>query len=601
MPRPATLLLLALFVALTATLPPISNPSSTSAQEPETRVINLSIGWELVGWTGPTTLLDAAIAELGNTVEAVATFNPATQSFATWNAAVPDVLNTLTELRQSDGLWIRVSADTTWEQPVVDPGPLNLRAGFNLLTWTGPSGLNPADAFLDLPDLTAAFAFDPGTALFSSYGPSRPAFINDLQPLAYGDGFWASMDSTSAWTQPPAPPPVVRTLAEGAVTLAIPRGALPPDLDPESIQIADITQTPAFFAVAGQAPDIVLGLDLQPSGLQFAVPVAVSATIPNTDDTQIFALLRSGDQFELVPDLSLDSNDAATVTVSGSIDHFSLYWLVTHPNLVTAENQDVGEVPVGTRFDASITISVNANFDAVATAFGTEEGPNASGELTLREVRVSVDPAGIWGPNLGRVPFRVLEGAVSRVGGLRIVPFSTSSTLPIDVRQTLSCDGPGDFVILFMTAVSLPLLRAVTPDPGTSVQVPDVDAFVRGSCTGLPGSLSFFTFAGAGQFSQTIPLGEEFELLVHADSPLPPLFPLTIIIRLSNDRAEDVVRTFHLDGDAAVVCADPNEPNWCSLPIENLFDWDRVEITVTDKDGNPIGFSATGSFDPAAG
>ena len=62
-----------------------------------------------------------------------------------------------------------------------------------------------------------------------------------------------------------------------------------------------------------------------------------------------------------------------------------------------------------------------------------------------------------------------------------------------------------------------------------------------------------------------------------------------------------MVRTFHLDGDAAVVCADPNEPNWCSLPIENLFDWDRVEITVTDKDGNPIGFSATGSFDPAAG
>ena len=52
-----------------------------------------------------------------------------------------------------------------------------------------------------------------------------------------------------------------------------------------------------------------------------------------------------------------------TATVSGAIDHFSLYWIVAHPNLVNAEGEDVGEIGVGTRFDASVTISVNAAFD----------------------------------------------------------------------------------------------------------------------------------------------------------------------------------------------------------------------------------------------
>ena len=601
--RPRTLLLLPLLLAAIFTLAPNSLPSRAHAQEPAMLVINLSLGWDLVGWAGPTTPRDVAIGGLGDSVDGVATFDAVTQSFATWNASVPAALNTLTELRQGQALWIRMTAPRSWEQPVIeDPGSLDLRAGFNLLAWTGPSGLDPATAFQDISaSLGAGFRFNPQTSRFTSFGPSRPAFINDLEPLRYGDGFWAFMESAATWTQPAAPAPVVRALLGSDVTLTIPRGALPSGVDPESIQVADITQSHAFLAVAHQAPNIVLGLDLQPSGLQFGAPVTITTTLPVSGETQLFGLLSTGDEFELVPDLSLSTTDGETMTVSAEIEHFSLFWLITHPNLVTAEGQSVGEILVGTRFDASVTISVDASFDGPATAFGREEGPNPSDELTLRDVRVVVDPASRWGPVLPDVPFRVLTGAVTRVSGPRIVPFFASTTIPIDVRQTFSCDGAGDFVILFMTQVSLPVLEDVTPGPGSSIQVPDVDAFVTGTCIGLSSSISFFSSAGGGQYSQTIPQGEDFELLVHADSPLPPLFPLMITIRLSNDRADDVVRSFELDGDPAVVCADPNDPNWCSLPIEDLFLWDRVEITVRDKDGNVIAFSATGSYDPAGG
>ena len=122
----------------------------------------------------------------------------------------------------------------------------------------------------------------------------------------------------------------------------------------ESIQVADLTQTPAFAAIAEQAEDVVVGLDLQPSGVQFAVPVTVTATVPNPRDSGLFAFLSSGDEVDLITDLQLVGASAETVTVVAAIDHFSSYWIVNGPRLVTAENQDVGDVPVGTRFDAEI-------------------------------------------------------------------------------------------------------------------------------------------------------------------------------------------------------------------------------------------------------
>ena len=600
----ALLLLTALLAATAFSVERALTP--TSAQEPETRLVDLAEGWNLVGWTGPTTPLDEAITGIVEQVEAVATFTAASQAFATWNAAGPDFLNTLTELIQGEGAWILVGAVTTWEQPIVpDPDPVALREGFNLLTWTGPSGLDPAGAFAGLgDDLTAAFAFAPETAIFSSYGPARPPFVNDLDPLTYGDGFWALMGTATAWDQPAAPVPFSRTLPGGAVTLTIPRGALAPDVDPAAIQIADITQTPAFAAVADQAENVVVGLDLQPSGLEFAVPVTVTATVPNSVESGLFALLSSGDQLELVTDLALVDGTADTVTVAAAIDHFSILWIVVAPTLVTAANQDVGSVPVGTRFDAAVTATLDATFERVVTAFVQDIVADITGELTQVEHRIVVDPDGVWGL-FSRIPFHPLEGAVTPVAPHRQIPPGLTETfVPIEVRQTFSCDGPGDFVILFLSQANVPrrLLEVIRqPERRLSVQVPGVDAFVRGTCTALPGTVTFQTFDASGALDQLvgeIPLGEDFELIIHDEgNPLPPRFPLTITIRLSGQGVEEVVQTVIFDGDPAVVCSDPEHPNWCSLPIDALSRFfERVEISVTDKDGNPIAFAARGGF-----
>lgn len=578
--------------------------AAAEAQVAERRTAELEAGWNLVGWTGPATPFEEAIEGIATQVQAAASFDGASQSFALWNATGPGLLNTLAALRPGEGLWILVDAATRWEQPVeADATALDLAGGFNLLTWTGPSGLDAAEAFGLLgDDLLVAFGFTPATGTFASYSPSRPAVVNDLAPLTYGDGFWALMDGARAWAMPAAPGPVTLSVADGAATLTVPRGALPPDMDAEALQVSDLTTTAAFAALGEAAAGVVLGLRLEPAGTVFAVPVVVTATVPTSAGTNLFGLLSAGDAMELVSDLSVVEAGAGTVTLAASIPHFSSYWIVNGPPLASAANQDVGEVPAGTRFDADVQVTAAAGFSGFVTGFRDDPIGMLLGP---RERRVSVDGARSWGL-FGEESFRPIQGPVAPVGFERWIPgplTPTPPSIPINVRQTFSCDGAGDFVILFLQQASVPVESGGTTAGRDSVNVPDVDAFVRGTCTPLAGSISFFVSSGSGgegEHVSQIPLSSDpeatFELILHDEAnPLPPRFPLTITIRQMSLGTEDIVRTLVLDGDPSLVCSDPEDPSWCSLEVSAISWSERVEISVTDTDGTLFAFAARGS------
>ena len=59
----------------------------------------------------------SAIAELGGSLQALFIWNAAAQTFLTFNPVLPPALNTATTLRPGDGVWLLVSATTTWYQP----------------------------------------------------------------------------------------------------------------------------------------------------------------------------------------------------------------------------------------------------------------------------------------------------------------------------------------------------------------------------------------------------------------------------------------------------------------------------------------------------
>ena len=141
----------------------------------ETRTVALDEGWNLVGWTGEDAALTDAVAAIAEQAQVAATFNAATQAFDLWNTDAPDFLNTLADLPQGTGLWIRVTEATPWPQPaLVAARSVLLQPDFNLVMWTGPSGVPVEEAFAGLEgNLEAAFTFDAPTQSTRTYRPAR--------------------------------------------------------------------------------------------------------------------------------------------------------------------------------------------------------------------------------------------------------------------------------------------------------------------------------------------------------------------------------------------------------------------------------------------
>ena len=79
-------------------------------------------GWRLIGWSAG----DASASTVADQVGAlrVFTFDAASQGFLTFDPSVPSVLNTLSTVRQGDGVWV-LGTETPTVGPV-QPGPVRL-------------------------------------------------------------------------------------------------------------------------------------------------------------------------------------------------------------------------------------------------------------------------------------------------------------------------------------------------------------------------------------------------------------------------------------------------------------------------------------------
>ena len=82
------------------------------------RSVPLQAGFNLVTWTGPDGASVAdAVAGLGGALRSLFVWDAGAQTFRSYNPAQPAFLNTATQLRFGDGLWIEVATPLTWEGP----------------------------------------------------------------------------------------------------------------------------------------------------------------------------------------------------------------------------------------------------------------------------------------------------------------------------------------------------------------------------------------------------------------------------------------------------------------------------------------------------
>ena len=155
------------------------------------------IGW--VGYAAPTQDLFDQI--------------PQAELIYTWDAessryhfAARNLQSSLQTVRPGMGLVVRIAGDepVEWSQPTVADGEwVALRAGANLVAWTGPSG-TPIDlAVRSIGDsFTHALYSSAQSSELAVYQTGSRLETGPLHRLRRGDGLWVFNSSASNWLQP---------------------------------------------------------------------------------------------------------------------------------------------------------------------------------------------------------------------------------------------------------------------------------------------------------------------------------------------------------------------------------------------------------------
>jgi len=200
-------------------------PDRAGAQTPALeRVVDLAPGWNLVGWTGPDSDAAGAVATVNGGTPTLLAYDADAEIFRTFDPTLPAPLSDLSALPSGGAVWLRTDAGARWTQPAVAlAGPTELRPGFNLVTWTGPTHTLVADAFASIAAvLDAAFWWDPLRSRYLTYRPGLTEALSDLRVLHYGDALWVRVTEAASWLQPapdtqrcaPFPNPAPLTLGD---------------------------------------------------------------------------------------------------------------------------------------------------------------------------------------------------------------------------------------------------------------------------------------------------------------------------------------------------------------------------------------------------
>ncbi len=165
--------------------------------------IPLNTGWNLI--STPLSLvngtLPAPLSSIEGNYNVVFAYdaNDVGNEWKSYNPARPAFLNNLTALSPNLGYWIDMTSDDVLElQGIVTSNTtFNLKQGWNLIGYPTLTETNAEELFAPLGDgLGTIFqykAIDDGDE-WKSYSPDRPSFLNTLNVVQPGYGYWVKVD-----------------------------------------------------------------------------------------------------------------------------------------------------------------------------------------------------------------------------------------------------------------------------------------------------------------------------------------------------------------------------------------------------------------------
>jgi len=188
----------------------VSDGSLTVSQQWNINVIRifdieLYNGWNLVSL--PVIPLNSSITALLEPIDglynSVFAYDAENQNWKSFNTEKPEFLNTLNEIDEKIGFWISMQLDASPVYLTVrgiasGETTFNLKEGWNLISYPALTEQPITTALADIDGIyTSVFAFIDGE--WKSYSPEKPSFLNSLQTMQPGYGYWVKVNQDVTW------------------------------------------------------------------------------------------------------------------------------------------------------------------------------------------------------------------------------------------------------------------------------------------------------------------------------------------------------------------------------------------------------------------
>jgi subtilisin family serine protease len=141
-----------------------------------------------------------ALASLDGNYTSVFAYDTAAGAWMAYEPAEAGAANNLQEIDETMGLWVNADGNSTWEIMGILPSNsvVELHEGWNLTGYALPEAKPTAEALQNVAgSYSAVLGYKNGGWLI--YDVQRPAFLNDLEYLEPGLGYWVKATRDTTW------------------------------------------------------------------------------------------------------------------------------------------------------------------------------------------------------------------------------------------------------------------------------------------------------------------------------------------------------------------------------------------------------------------
>ena len=181
----------------------VPSTATAEARSVQQMVLNLAAGWNLISlYLQPMdTRLSSVLSSIEGKYDSVWAYDAMTGQWRRNVTDTPSFLNDLEEMEAHLGYWIMMNQPATLIVEGSSPASaIPLRAGWNLVGYNSQTPALLDDYLSTVEDsCNSIWTYDATAGEWLQYYASAPAFLNDLEYLEPGNGYWIEVNEDCIW------------------------------------------------------------------------------------------------------------------------------------------------------------------------------------------------------------------------------------------------------------------------------------------------------------------------------------------------------------------------------------------------------------------